>query len=80
MTGRACGTGELWPLFSHEKEGTTTHPSTTKRGADPHVPKKKPETSRDTDEHKLEQGLEESMAGSDPVSITQPAPADHKQR
>jgi hypothetical protein len=30
------------------------HPSTTKRGADPHVPKK-PEKSRDTDEHKLEQ-------------------------
>jgi hypothetical protein len=60
MTGRACGTGELWPLFSHEKEGTTTHPSTTKRGADPHVPKK-PEKSRDTDEHKLEQGLEESI-------------------
>jgi hypothetical protein len=40
-----------------------THPSTTKRGADPHLPKN-PEKSRDTDEHKLEQGLEESMAGS----------------
>jgi hypothetical protein len=79
MTGQACGTRELWPLFSLEKEATMTHPSTTKRGADPHVPKK-PEKSRATDEHKLEQGLEESMAGSDPVSITQPAPADHKQR
>jgi hypothetical protein len=54
-----------------------THPATTKRGADPHVPKKS-EKSRDT-EHKLEQGLEESMAGSDPVSVTQPAPADHKE-
>ena len=56
-----------------------THPSTKKRGADPHVPKK-PEKSRDDAEHKLEQGLEESMAGSDPVSITQPAPASPKDR
>jgi hypothetical protein len=55
-----------------------THPATKKRGADPDVPEK-PEKSRDVAEHKLEQGLEESMAGSDPVSITQPAPADRKQ-
>jgi hypothetical protein len=44
-----------------------------KRGADPHVPstsrRKHPLNSK---EQKLEQGLEESMAGSDPVSITQP--------
>ena len=26
----------------------------------------------DKDERKLEQGLEESMAGSDPISVTQP--------
>lgn len=31
------------------------------------------------DERKLEQGLEESMAGSDPVSVTQPTkPSDPK--
>jgi hypothetical protein len=51
------------------------HPAAKKRGADPHVPEKphheKPKTST---ERKLEQGLEESMAGSDPVSITQPSP------
>jgi hypothetical protein len=52
------------------------HPATKKRGADPQVPEKphreKPKTST---ERKLEQGLEESMAGSDPVSITQPSPS-----
>jgi hypothetical protein len=51
-----------------------THPATKKRGADPAVPEK-PKASQDTAGHKLEQGLEESMAGSDPVSITQPAPS-----
>lgn len=50
------------------------HPATSKRGADPAVPAKtKSETSKDAIERKLEQGLEESMAGSDPVSITQPS-------
>ncbi|HEX4408420.1 MAG TPA: hypothetical protein VH206_06595 [Xanthobacteraceae bacterium] len=53
---------------------TKNHPATAKRGADPHVPQKpKHEVPTDPDEKKLEQGLEESMAGSDPVSITQPA-------
>jgi hypothetical protein len=56
-----------------------TDPATKKRGANPDVPQK-PEKSGDAAEHKLEQGLEESMAGSDPVSITQPTPAGHKQR
>ena len=51
-----------------------THPATKKRGADPAVPEK-PRSSTDTANRKLEQGLEESMAGSDPVSITQPAPS-----
>ncbi len=47
-----------------------THPATKKRGADPHVPAKaKRETAADPLERKLEQGLEESMAGSDPMSI-----------
>jgi hypothetical protein len=50
------------------------HPAVKKRGADAHVPprngQKRPSGSN---ERKLEQGLEESMAGSDPVSVTQPA-------
>lgn len=51
------------------------HPAAKKRGADPHVPAKPPHKHpKDETERKLEQGLEESMAGSDPVSITQPKP------
>jgi hypothetical protein len=57
------------------------HPAVRKRGADPHVPEKparrKPNSSA---ERKLEQGLEESMAGSDPVSVTQPAPRTGPQK
>ncbi len=46
-----------------------------KRGGDPDVPEKpRSEKPKDPKERKLEEGLEESMAGSDPVSITQPAP------
>jgi hypothetical protein len=45
-----------------------------KRGGDPEVKSRhldgRPD---DAAERKLEQGLEESMAGSDPVSITQPS-------
>ena len=49
------------------------HPAVKKRGADPHVPtKQKPQVLANEMERKLEQGLEESMAGSDPPSITQP--------
>lgn len=52
-----------------------THPAARRRGADPQVPQKSQhEMPKDPTERKLEQGLEESMAGSDPVSITQPAP------
>ena len=50
------------------------HPATKKRGGNPdvkHTPRH--EKSDDAAERKLEQGLEESMAGSDPVSITQPS-------
>jgi hypothetical protein len=55
----------------------TVHPASKKRGADSHVPSKiKRKRPSNTKEHKLEQGLEESMAGSDPVSITQPARDD----
>ena len=57
------------------------HPATKKRGADPQVP---PKSSRqmpdDPAERKLEQGLEESMAGSDPVSIVQPTPTHPDKR
>jgi hypothetical protein len=51
------------------------HPSIEKRGGNPDI-KKQPVQSTDgsKSEKKLEQGLEESMAGSDPVSVTQPAP------
>jgi hypothetical protein len=49
------------------------HPTTKKRGADPHVPRKPGAAAKNTKERKLEQGLEESMAGSDPVSATQPS-------
>jgi hypothetical protein len=61
--------------------GAKTHPATKKRGADPQVPQKpKHEIPDDPAERKLEQGLEESMAGSDPVSITQPAPGKPPRR
>jgi hypothetical protein len=58
------------------------HPATKKRGGDPDVkPKPRSERPRDKLERKLEEGLEETMAGSDPVSITQPSPSktDKKQ-
>jgi hypothetical protein len=46
----------------------------TKRGADSHVPSRiKRKRLSNPKEQKLEQGLEGSMAGSDPVSVTQPA-------
>ena len=48
-------------------------PAAKKRGADPQVPTKdKHHLHTNQIERKLEQGLEESMAGSDPPSITQP--------
>jgi hypothetical protein len=49
------------------------HPAAKKRGADLHVPtKQKRYVPANEMERKLEQGLEESMAGSDPPNITQP--------
>jgi hypothetical protein len=48
-------------------------PAAKKRGADAHVPSKSRDQRLPTEEDKkLEQGLEESMAGSDAPSITQP--------
>ncbi len=54
-------------------EAMMVDPAAKKRGADPAVPQK-PKKPADTSERKLEQGLEESMAGSDPISIIQPTP------
>src|SRR5580698_5732679 len=49
------------------QEAIMTHPAAKKRGADPAVPEKPSHKKpRDPAERKLEQGLEESMAGSDP--------------
>jgi hypothetical protein len=49
-------------------------PAAKKRGADAHVPgKSRAHRLPNEEDRKLEQGLEESMAGSDPPSITQPA-------
>jgi hypothetical protein len=55
------------------KENEMAHPATEKRGGNPDVTHK-PEHQKPKDamERKLEQGLEESMTGSDPVSVTQP--------
>ena len=54
------------------------HPATRKRGGNPDV-KHKPER-KDTMERKLELGLEESMTGSDPVSVSQPQKTRHRQK
>ena len=54
-----------------------THPATKKRGGSPDVKHKEHhEKPNNAMERKLEEGLEESMAGSDPVSVTQPAPRE----
>jgi hypothetical protein len=47
--------------------------ATKKRGGDPDV-KHKPKSEKPDDplERALEEGLEESMAGSDPINVTQP--------
>lgn len=57
------------------------HSSTEKRGGNPDLKKQPAQTSEGGKlDQKLEQGLEESMAGSDPVSITQPAPGKADRR
>jgi hypothetical protein len=50
-----------------------TAAATKKRGGDPDV-KSKPKSEKPDSalERALDQGLEESMAGSDPINITQP--------
>jgi hypothetical protein len=61
-------------------EHLMTNPSTEKRGGNPDLKKQPVDTDAAAAERKLEQGLEESMAGSDPVSITQPAPRKPDQK
>ena len=57
------------------------HPATAQRGGNPDVKRKSAhEKPQDAMERKLEQGLEETMAGSDPVSITQPAKSEIDKR
>jgi hypothetical protein len=57
------------------------NPATKKRGGNPDV-KHKPEhqMAKDVMERNLEEGLEESMAGSDPVSVTQPPKIKHGEK
>jgi hypothetical protein len=55
-------------------------PTTKRRGADPDVPNKPKRKTAHSPEQKLEQGLEESMAGSDPVSVTQPHPKSDRDK
>jgi len=79
MLNQAIATHVIPPHLSKENE--MAHPATKKRGGNPDV-KHKPERQKpkDTMEQKLEQGLEESMAGSDPVSVTQPAKTKHDEK
>jgi hypothetical protein len=68
-------------IHSHKRENEMAHPATEKRGGNPDV-KHKPERQKPKDpiERKLEQGLEESMTGSDPVSIAQPPKTKHDEK
>lgn len=62
-----------------DRAAKKVHPAAKHRGADPHVPERPAhQTPTSEAERKLEQGLEESMAGSDPVSIVQPSPGKPK--
>jgi len=55
------------------------HPDKTRtsktRGGEGDVKKPPAEKRRDAKEKALDQGLEESFPGSDPVNVTQPAPS-----
>jgi hypothetical protein len=50
------------------------HPRKT-RGGEADVKKPPADKERDAKEKALEQGLEESFPGSDPVNVTQPSPS-----
>ena len=49
--------------------------ATKTRGGEADVKKPPAEKQRDAQEKALDQGLEESFPGSDPVNVTQPAPS-----
>ena len=49
--------------------------ATKTRGGEVDVKKPPAEKERDAKEKALDQGLEESFPGSDPVNVTQPAPS-----
>ena len=58
------------------QENNMATPSTKKRGGDSDVGRAaESKKGHDKAERSLDQGLEESIAGSDPVSVTQPAPS-----
>ena len=69
-------------LYNFIKENETAHPATIKRGGNLDV-KHKPERRKAQGcamERKLEQGLEESMAGSGTVSVTEPSKTKHHEK
>ena len=71
----------LISLFRLIKENEMAHPATKKRGGNPDVKHKpKRQKPKDAMERKLERGLEESMAGSDPASVTQPSTTKHHEK
>jgi hypothetical protein len=51
------------------------HPPANTRGGDADVKRPPAEKRRDSLEKALDQGLEESFPGSDPVNVTQPPPS-----
>ena len=68
-------------IHLHKRENEMAHPATEKRGGNPDVKQKSErEKPKDPMERKLEQGLEESMTGSDPVSVTQPKKNKHDEK
>src|SRR6476660_611810 len=68
-------------IHLHKRENEMAHPATEKRGGNPDVKQKSErEKPKDPMERKLDQGLEESMTGSDPVSVTQPPKSKHDEK
>ena len=53
---------------------TAAHPAKT-RGGESHIKKPPAQKDKDAMEKALDQGLEESFPGSDPVNVTQPSPS-----
>jgi hypothetical protein len=53
---------------------TAAHPAKT-RGGEADIKKSPAQKEKDAMEKALDQGLEESFPGSDPVNVTQPSPS-----